>query len=146
MIEILALDVATKTGWRNSLSGGTWDFSTRRDESGGMRLLRFKAKIQEIIKLQRPDLVVFERTAGFHKSALIVQAELHGVLKLILDEENIKYEAYSATEIKKIATGKGNCGKPEMIKACKEKLGIDPVDDNHADACWIYERAKELYC
>lgn len=141
-MKILALDVATKTGWCNGVAGGTWDFSIKKDESGGIRLLRFKAKIKEVISLERPDIVVFERTAGHHKKALIVQAELHGVLKSVLDDESIEYKAYSATEIKKHATGKGNAGKPQMIQACIEKLGINPVDDNHADACWIHDLAK----
>jgi Holliday junction resolvasome RuvABC endonuclease subunit len=142
-MNILALDVATKTGWRNNLAGGTWDFSIKRDESGGLRLMRFKSKVKEIIALDRPDVVVFERTAGHHKAALIVQAELHGVLKSLLDDENIEYKAYSASEIKKHATGKGNSNKDAMISSCIEKLNIQPVDDNHADACWIYDLAQK---
>lgn len=142
-MKILALDVATKTGWFNGVAGGVWNFTPKRDESGGMRLLRFKSKIKEIISIDKPDAVVFERTSGHHKHALIVQAELHGVLKSVLDDEGIEYKAYSATEIKKHATGKGNAGKPLMIKSCIEKLGVNPVDDNHADACWIYDLAKK---
>ncbi len=144
-MKILALDVATKTGWFNGVAGGTWDFKLKRDESAGMRLLRFRSKLQEVITLDRPELVVFEQTAGRFKSALIVQAEIHGVMKTVLDDDGIPYKSYAATAIKKFATGKGNAKKDAMIRSCVEKLGITPVDDNHADAIWLYKIAQEDY-
>lgn len=137
--KILALDVATHCGWATKTASGVWDLSIKRDESSGMRLLRFKAKLQEIIRIEAINLVVFERTAGFHKNALIVQAELHGVLKLYLEEIKLNYRAYSASEIKKFATGKGNANKEAMIKAAQKYGTI--IDDNHADALHIYHLA-----
>ena len=47
-MNILALDPATKCGWAISPTiGGTWDLSTRRDESKGMKLIRFRNKLTE---------------------------------------------------------------------------------------------------
>lgn len=141
-MNILALDIATHTGWCTKTASGVWDFSIKRDESSGMRLIRFKAKVREVIEKEQINLVVFERTAGFHKNAIIVQSELHGVLKLFLEENNIQYRAYSASEIKKFATGKGNAGKPLMIAAAKQKYpDVEIIDDNHADALHIYHLA-----
>lgn len=137
--RILALDVATKCGWATKNASGVWDFSLKRDESSGMRLIRFRSKLKEIIDLENINLVTFERTAGHHKSALIVQAELHGAMKLICEDFKIPYRAYSASEIKKHATGKGNAGKPVMVAAAKEKLGYKGSDDNEADALWILD-------
>ena len=144
-MTILALDVATLCGWFDGEFGGVWDLKLKRDESSGMRLRGFKAKLKEVIKINRPDLVVFERTAGKHVNALIVQAELHGVMKSLLDDEGIDYRAYSASEIKKHATGKGNCNKDAMIESCIKKLKIIPEDDNHADAIWLHHLAMEDY-
>ena len=142
-MNILALDVATKTGWASPTSSGVWDLKTKRDESGGMKLIRFKVKLTELIEAESIDLVVFERTSGFHKNALIVQAELHGVLKSLLEELNIEYRAYSAGEIKKHATGKGNAKKPAMIAAAEVKWPeLKIVDDNHADALWLKDLAE----
>ena len=93
--------------------------------------------------MDRPDVVVFERTAGRFKNALIVQSELHGVLKIVCEDNNIEYKAYSAKEIKKFATGNGNASKAMMMAACKEQIGIDPIDDNHSDAIWIWQLAME---
>ena len=144
-IKVLALDVATHCGWCTETAHGVWDFSIKKDESSGMRLIRFKSKLREIVGLEKITLVTFERTAGFHKSALIVQAELHGVLKIFCEENKLDYRAFSAKEIKLHATGKGNAGKPAMIKAAQDKLGYIGDDDNTADAMWIYSLTKTMY-
>jgi Holliday junction resolvasome RuvABC endonuclease subunit len=52
--------------------------------------------------------------------------------------------SYSATEIKKDATGKGNAGKPVMIAKAIE-LGYKPEDDNAADAIHLYLLTKKTY-
>jgi crossover junction endodeoxyribonuclease RuvC len=140
-MNILALDVATHCGWATKTASGVWDLSIKRDESSGMRLIRFKAKVKEVIEKEQIKIVVFERSAGFHKSSLIVQAELHGVLKLLLEELGIEYKAYSASEIKKFATGKGNANKDAMVLAARLKYPVTIIDDNHADALHIYHLA-----
>jgi Holliday junction resolvasome RuvABC endonuclease subunit len=122
---------------------GVWDLSPKRDESKGMRLFRFKAKLNEIAKEVKLDAIVFERPAGFHKNALIVEAEIVGVLKLWCEENKIEYRAYSAGEIKKFATGCGNCSKDLMVEAAQDKLGMIGDDDNEADAMWLWQLAKK---
>lgn len=142
-IRILALDIATHCGWATEEASGVWDLSMKRDESSGMRILRFRSKLTDMLTLVNPNLVTFERTSGQHKNALIVQAELHGILKLFCEDNKIEYRAFSASEIKKHATGKGNAGKPLMIAAAKEKLGYQGSDDNEADALWILDLTKK---
>ena len=144
-MKILALDVATKCGWCTETAHGMWDLSIKKDESSGMRLIRFKSKLVEVVKLEEITLITFERTAGHHKNALIVQAELHGVLKIFCEERKIDYRAFSAKEIKSHATGNGNASKLLMIKSAQEKLGLKTEDDNEADAMWIYDLTKSLY-
>lgn len=142
-MNILALDVATHCGWCTRTASGVWDFSIRRDESGGIRLIRFKAKLKEIIELEEISLVAFEKSAGLYKSSIIVQSELHGVLKLFLEENKIQYVSYSASEIKKFATGKGNANKDAMVKTAQTKFAMTGDDDNEADAIHIYHFAKK---
>ena len=141
-LNILALDVATHCGFATETASGCWDLSIKRDESSGMRLIRFKSKLKEICPLENINLIVFERAAGFHKAALIVEAELLGILKLFCEENNLDYRAYSASEIKKFATGKGNAPKSLMVKVAQEKWGMTGDDDNQADALAIYHLAK----
>lgn len=147
-MTILAIDPATKCGWAHSDGmSGTWDLSVRRDESSGMRLIRFRGKLNEIHKASPVDLVVYEgaRHAGAGmQGALVTQATIQSVLIVWCEDNGIEYRAYSPSEIKKFATGKGNAGKDAMIKAAIEKFG-EVKDDNQADALWILELAKRDY-
>lgn len=143
-MKILAIDPASALGWALSNSEyGIWDLKTRKDESMGMKLLRLKAKLNEIHSLESLELIVYERAAGRHTNSVIHQAKLIGKIEEWCEINNVEYRAYSASEIKKFATGKGRVGKPEMIAAAKEKLGYSGNDDNEADALWILNLCKK---
>lgn len=109
-----------------------------------MRLIRFRAKVNEMIQLERPDVIVYELPAGLFKASIMVASEMIGVLKTICEDHAIEYAHESATEIKKFATGKGNAKKEAMIQAAKD-LGIEIIDDNHADAIHLYRLFKSKY-
>jgi Holliday junction resolvasome RuvABC endonuclease subunit len=141
-MNILALDIATKTGWKTKTTSGTWDLKPNRGESEGMRVVRFKSKVKELVGIEGITLIAYERPAGMHKASIMVASEMVGVLKDLCIEMNINLACYSAQQIKKFATGKGNAGKPEMIEAAK-KLGYSPADDNEADAIHLYHLAQK---
>ena len=139
-IKILALDPATHCGYAiNRELYGVWNLTAKRDESAGMRLIRLRSKLMEIIPSEHINLVVFERPGGRFKASIIVQSEIQGQIKTVCEDFNVAYRAYSSKEIKKFATGKGNCGKPAMIKAAQDKLGYPGDNDNEADALWILD-------
>jgi Holliday junction resolvasome RuvABC endonuclease subunit len=141
-MKILALDIATKTGWKTETASGVWDLKPNRGESEGMRVVRFKSKVREIIDLEGIQIVSYERPAGLHKSSIIVASEMIGVLKDLCIELGVELACYSATEIKKFATGKGNANKDKMIEAA-ENLEYKPQDDNEADAIFLYLLTKK---
>lgn len=147
-MKILALDPATNCGWAHS-SGpfGTWDLSIRRDESRGMRLIRLRGKLNELMEADRFDLLVFEAArncAPKMQGALVVQAELQGVIVLWCEDMGIDYKGISPSEVKKHATGNGNAGKPKMIEAAKTRWPDRVIgDDNMADALWILDLANK---
>jgi len=146
-MRILALDFATRTGWAHS-SGphGVWELAVRRDESAGMRLIRFRGKLREVADNVGVDLIVFEAArhgAPTMQGALVVCAELQGVLKLWAEECGIEYRGYSPSEIKKHATGKGNASKSDMLAAARTpaqfvKWGVVAWHDE-ADALWLLD-------
>jgi len=136
-MKILSLDIATNTGWKTATSSGVWNLKPNRGESEGMRVVRFKSKVREMITMEGINLVSYERPAGLHKSSIMVASEMVGVLKDLCIELNVNLACYSATEIKKFATGKGNANKEAMIKAAID-LGFSPKDDNEADAIHLY--------
>lgn len=138
-MNILALDIATCTGWATRNSHGTINIKPKRGESEGMKPLRFKARIKELIEIEQIDLVAYERPAGMHTASVIFAAKLISIVEVICLEQGIEMANYSAKEIKKFATGNGNAGKPLMIKAAREELGYEGNDDNEADAMWLFK-------
>ena len=142
-MKLLALDIATKTGWKTETASGVWDFKLKRGESYGMRLVRFKSAVSEIISLEKIDIVSYEIPVGRFAASTMCATEMIGVLNVICAEMGVEVTSLSASEIKAYATGKGNCGKPAMIQAAKEKYpDIHIIDDNHADAIFIYDLTK----
>lgn len=142
-LVILALDPAEKFGWaldRNTY--GTWNFKLGRDESFSYKLIRFEKKLQEICEFKKVSMVVFERPSGIHAAALMSHAKFLAVIEMYCTKNNIPYKGYSAPEIKKFATGKGNAGKKDMILKAQEELQYKGNDDNEVDALWILELFK----
>jgi len=144
-MKILAIDQATHCGWCVNGISGVWDFSTKKDESTGSKMLRFRAKLREVCELEKIELIVYERVAGLHKSSIIHAAKMVAIIETFCEENNIHYAAFSAKEIKSFATGKGNAGKPAMIEAAKQKYGFSGDDDNEADALHLYHLALQHY-
>lgn len=149
MTHILALDPATHTGWAHSAGeSGVWDLSIRRDESSGMRLIRLHNKLRDVFKTHGIDVIVFEaarHAAPKMQGALVVQAEIQGVIKSFGENYGIEYAGYSPATIKKHATGKGNASKGDMIKAAQEKFRDKfVIDDDEADALHLLDYAREL--
>ena len=142
-MKILALDIATKTGWATDTASGTWDLTPKRGESVGMRIVRFKAKVKEMIELENINLITYEIPVGRFQASIIVATEMIGALKLLCEEMKIDYASYSAKQIKKFWTGSGNAGKPAMIAEAKKRFpDLEIIDDNHADAIALLELAK----
>lgn len=140
-MKILALDIATKTGWKTETASGVWDLKPNRGESEGMRVVRFKSKVREMIEMEGITLISYERPAGMHKASIMVASEMVGVLKDLCIEKGIDLACYSAPQIKKFATGKGNAGKDQMIAAAV-RSGFNPADDNEADAIHLFFLTK----
>lgn len=142
MLKILALDQATHCGWATEGASGVWDLSTKKDETIGIKLLRFKKKLSNFHKVRKFDVIAYERVAGMHKSSIIHAAKLVAMIETFCEENSIEYIAYSAKDIKKSATGNGNANKEKMVLAAKEKYNMPGNDDNQADALHIYHLAK----
>jgi Holliday junction resolvasome RuvABC endonuclease subunit len=149
-MNILAIDPGTLAGWAHSCGiSGVWDLTVKKDESGGMRLIRFRSKLNEIRKEAGIDVVVFEavrNAAPGMQRALVVGGEIQGVLKLWCEIHGIDYRGYSPTEIKKWATGKGNANKDKMMEAAGVKWPDVKIEDNNqADALWLLDLAMSEY-
>jgi len=148
-LPVLALDLATKTGWamldRNgNFESGVQEFDLKRGESKGMRFLRFRKWLKEVLALgelgvqysaELPGLIVYEQPhfRGGHACELLVGLSTNVLAEAAL--YGLEHLAVHTGSLKKFATGKGNAGKDEMILKAKEFFPkIEIIDDNHADA------------
>lgn len=146
--KILSLDLGTNTGWSLEANGvvtcGSENFKATRFESVGMRYLKFRRWIVEMIKVQKPEIVVYEQihrhlgTAASH-----VYGGLLGQLQAECEDKKIPYKGIDVGKIKKTATGNGAADKFMMINAAKKKWpDLQIVDSDTADSLWILETAK----
>lgn len=141
-MKILALDPAEICGWAIDKNlYGIWNLKIKRDESSGMKLVKFKAKINEICNLMNIELIVFERPGGRFKNDIISHAKFQAIIEDYCLSNNIQYKGYSSKEIKKFASGKGNANKNEMVEAAKKKFNYEGEDHNEADAICLLNLA-----
>jgi Holliday junction resolvasome RuvABC endonuclease subunit len=139
---ILCLDLGTSTGWAllscspagfNVISG-VWDFRPGRFDGAGLRYVRFRAQLVELLLSTPVDVVFFEevrRHVG--ADAARVYGALFGVVTSLCEERSIPYEGIPVGTIKKSWTGKGNASKLMMIAEAAIR-GYTVEDDNEADA------------
>ena len=146
---ILALDLGTHTGWAlhhldGTITSGTVQFQPQRFEGGGMRFLRFKRWLNEVLSVSNEiNAVYFEevrRHAGV--DAAHAYGGFLGQLTAWCEQHRIPYLGVPVGTIKKHATGKGNASKDDMIAAVRAR-GFHPSDDNEADALALLAWAIE---
>ena len=146
MSNVLALDLATKTGWAwrgpdGEEATGMENFRKRTGESQGMIFIRFQAWLNDFLKDFAVDLICYEQAHQRGRAATEMAGGLLGVLKIASEKHGIDFTSVHSSKIKKIATGKGNASKTAVMAAYKEKWGREPLDDNEADARWLLEYA-----
>lgn len=151
-LRILSIDPATITGWRSPTTSGVFNCSLRSNESKGMKFIKFRAYLKQIIEDDDINLVVYEKPGGRHFNGIRSHANFEGVLLQLCEDMNIEYRDYSATEIKKYAKEKyievthspvkGHMNKDKMMQHALVIYDREFIDDNHVDAYFLYELAK----
>ena len=143
--KILALDLATTTGWAtNALNrvSGTIEFALKRGESPGMRFLRCRAWLNEFHELTnaRLDILCYEQAHHRGGAATACCVGLVTVAQSFAAENGIELMPVHTATLKKFATGSGRANKQDMIEAARTR-GWQPVDDNEADAQLLLDYA-----
>ena len=137
---VLALDLGSATGWAlrtrdDHITSGTTAFRPSRFEGGGMRYLRFRGWLREMLDLAGPiDRIVFEEVRRhLSTDSSHVYGGLLATLTAWAELSAIPYEGVPVGTIKRFATGRGNADKAAVIAAMQAR-GFRPADDNEADA------------
>ena len=148
IMDIVAIDPGTKTGWaswvRGFLESGVQEFSLKRGESAGMRFIRFRAWLKDLIKAVGPDLIVYEQAhlRGGWATDLLV-----GMTTRICEDAaaaGIEMTSVHSATLKKAIAGTGRADKLAMMKAAARLYpGRRIQDDNEADALCLLAWARQ---
>ena len=150
MNSIITQDLGSKTGFvLGSLDGsvtlntGTWDLKKRRDDSLGLRTDRLRCHLDQLFELAKKGgmnvtHISYEKvmrhsgTRAAHSYGAFL-----GLVEAVALHHRVELLPVHVTTLKKFATGKYRASKAMMIQAALEE-GWEVVDDNHADAIWLY--------
>lgn len=149
-MKILALDLATKTGWALVVNGrvtesGVQDFSKRRGESNGVLFLRARKWLISFRALAAPDLVAYEQAHFRGGAATEICVGLQTRAQEIAAEWGVESAPVPTGTLKKWATGSGSADKAYMIEWATASIGRKPEDDNEADAIAVGLWAAEQF-
>lgn len=138
--DILALDIATKTGYFSLHEAGTWNFKESKKRNNNKMHGSFRTILISFIRNYNIKLIVAEDACvNRHFYDLRRLSEFRGILLEVCDECDLPEPFFvNPISLKKFATGSGKATKSQMIAACKKSYGVVPIDDNAADACHLF--------
>lgn len=145
--EVLSLDIATHCGYYSTHESGTWNFTQRSGKSAIEQHLMFYTTLKDFVlthgikQIVAEDVNVKAQFIGMRKLS-----EFRGILFLICAELALPEPKFiNVSTVKKWATGDGKADKKKMIEFCRKRWGIDPIDDNMADAVHIWKYYVRIY-
>lgn len=141
--EVLGLDIATRTGYHSIHSSGMVDFTESLRNNNNKQHKAFRDWLIEYIEhygirqIVAEDVSAGSSKGGFKSSVKL--SEFRGILLEVCDSLNLPAPCFvNLSTIKKWATGDGHADKKKMIEYCRKRWGLEPVDDNEADATHIF--------
>lgn len=142
--DLLALDIATKTGYYNVYEHGMVKFPNNESapKSLGENYAQHKAFREWLISMiekHHVKVIVAEDlliTKFFHDSSKL--GAFHGIFNEVCETMNVPYVKISPSSLKKFATDNGRADKKMMMESCRKRWKIEPVDDNEADAAHLF--------
>lgn len=143
-MKIVAVDLATRTGWCVARAGkpvrvGTHNLYPYRANVG--RFLNAHMKFMgKVLQRGDVDLVAFESPLLRTQTNLATLRKLYGlagVTEMVARSHGVRTWEVGATTAKKMLTGNGRAEKQDMIKEANRR-GVDVPDDNAADAFAVF--------
>lgn len=138
--NVLALDIATHTGYYSMHGSGTWNFTESMRRNSNKQHAAFRNTLIEFITENNIKVIVAEDVSvNNHFTDARKLSEFRGILMEICDTLDLPEPTFiNPKTVKKWATGNGNATKDMMMKFCKLRWKTTPVDDNEADATHIF--------
>jgi Holliday junction resolvasome RuvABC endonuclease subunit len=141
--NVVALDIATHTGYYSIHESGTWDFSESMRRNNNKQHKAFRDTLMDFIIKHNIKVIVAEDVncgrTGKEFIASRKLSEFRGILMEICDSMDLPEPIFiNLKTVKKWATGDGNADKRKMVQFCKMRWKTNPNDDNEADATHIF--------
>lgn len=152
-MNLLALDLGFSCGWAMStasgVESGTQVFTVDRGESPGMRYLRFRRWLEELVG-EPPRVQVVTWEAAHQQGGYATQAA-YGLITRVIELAAVRgietMKPVHSLTLKKFASGYGRADKPTMRAAAIAKGWLDPskpdVTDDEVDALCVLAWARE---
>ena len=143
--RILALDLSlVRTGVCRP--DGMTNCITTGSLRGLPRIDAIVRNVHELCRQEAAELLVLEGYSfGSKGRAVFDVGELGGCVRLLLYRLGIPFVDVPPATLKKFATGKGNCGKDEMIAAAIRRFRFPGCENNEADAFLLWCMACHAY-
>ena len=142
-MKILALDMATITGWATNEPRESGRENFKHDLRGEKYHMFWRFLCEYGVGC---DMIVYEEPAIYRSGAA---AQLgYGFLAIIqffCAKHYIKTDSIHPKTLKKYATGNGNATKADMMEAYRVEFGEEPIDDNESDARFILKWAESKH-
>lgn len=149
-MNILALDLATSTGWALAENGriesGVQSFAKARGETNGILFLRFNRWLDEVASVggkARVRVLAYEQAHHRGGSATEICVGLATRVQEFCAKHGIECLPVHTATLKKHAVGIGNAKKEHMIIAASRFVGRAITDDNEADALCLLKYALD---
>jgi len=150
-VKILALDLATKSGFAVGNTGGKpFCFTKVLGEIGaphGKRFCQCLQTMNRVIKEQQPDLIVLEAPFKTHKktdtNVEFITMGLRAVAMAVGELHGVPFEQYAVRTIRKHFIGYNpprEEAKAATVKRCGQ-LGYKVWNDDEADAAALWDYA-----
>ena len=147
----IGIDPGTKTGWAvldatgSSRGSGTWKLERRAGDGAGMIFVRFERLFRELLDAFPNSTVTYEQQLNRFAGSAIIGAGIMASIQRVCEEVQRPYSGITFSTVKKHATGRGNCGKSEMVRAALDRWGpgAGGIGEDQADALWIADAARE---
>ena len=150
-MNVLALDLATRSGWAlldcGRVESGVETFDVKRGESPGMRYVRFNRWLQDVVcpgsAEPRVGLIVFEQAHQRGGAATEVAAGFTTRVLEFCARASIEHAAVHSARLKKWTTGRGNADKAAMLETVARRWRrVDTDDEADAVALLHYALAE----
>lgn len=158
MVRVLALDVATATGWcTDGPSGGKPLFGTFRIHHEGDDLgdayVEYNQRLRWLIQEHKPDKLIFEAPlprggkGAFRGDSAAAARKLMGLAAMtefVGCSLELDVWEVSISEIRRHFVGDGSADKEHVWKMCR-LLGWNPQTYDESDAGAVWSHGKSLF-